>query len=58
MGGKPMNAAVVGAVPFGNGYLMVGADGGIFNFSDQPFLGSLGSTPPPDPVVAVAGFPR
>ena len=31
-------------VAFGNGYLMVASDGGIFNFSDKPFLGSLGGT--------------
>ena len=29
-------------------------DGGIFNFSDQPFVGSLGSTPPATPVVSVS----
>jgi hypothetical protein len=41
-------------VPFGNGYLMVATDGGIFNFSDKPFLGSLGATPPADPISSVA----
>jgi hypothetical protein len=50
-------AVVPGAmVPFGNGYLMVGEDGGIFNFSDRPFLGSLGASPPPSPIVAVAAL--
>ncbi|MDQ1498134.1 MAG: hypothetical protein QOI86_1474, partial [Actinomycetota bacterium] len=38
----------------GNGYLMVAADGGIFNFSDQPFAGSLGNNPPTHPITAVA----
>ncbi|MEM8903780.1 MAG: hypothetical protein AAGF02_08775, partial [Actinomycetota bacterium] len=57
MGGTPLNAPVVGAVAFGDGYLMVGADGGIFNFSDQAFLGSLGGSPPAQAVTAVAGFP-
>jgi hypothetical protein len=33
---------------------MVGADGGIFNFSDLDFLGSLGSTPPASRIVDVA----
>ena len=33
---------------------MVAADGGIFSFSDEPFLGSLGATPPATPIVAVA----
>ena len=36
-------------VRYGAGYLMVAADGGIFNFSDQAFLGSLGDNPPPKP---------
>ena len=29
-------------MPFGSGYLMVASDGGIFNFSDKAFYGSLG----------------
>jgi hypothetical protein len=41
-------------VRYGNGYIMVGEDGGIFTFSDQPFVGSLGSTPPATPIVSVA----
>ncbi|MGH9024064.1 MAG: hypothetical protein ACRDV9_13365, partial [Acidimicrobiia bacterium] len=36
MGDKALNRPVTGMVPFGNGYLMVGEDGGIFNFSDRP----------------------
>ncbi len=51
-----LNQPVVGAIPFGSGYLMVAADGGIFNFSDLAFLGSLGGTPLPAPIVAVAAF--
>jgi titin len=54
MGAHRLNRPVSGMVPFGDGYLMVGEDGGIFNFSDRPFLGSLGATPPARPVVAVA----
>ena len=45
---------IVGMVAFGNGYLMVGADGGIFNFSTKPFYGSLGGHPPAVPIVSVA----
>jgi hypothetical protein len=56
MGGKPLNHPVVGMVRFGSGYLMVASDGGIFNFSDKPFLGSLGSNPPPNAIVAVAAL--
>jgi hypothetical protein len=41
-------------VRFGDGYLMVGADGGVFNFSGQPFAGSLGASPPANPIVSVA----
>jgi hypothetical protein len=35
---------------------MVAEDGGIFNFSDRPFSGSLGATRIPHPVVAVAAL--
>ncbi|MGQ0825505.1 MAG: hypothetical protein ACT4OX_10865 [Actinomycetota bacterium] len=54
MGGVQLNKPVAGMVSYGNGYLMVGEDGGIFNFSDQPFVGSLGSSPPSSPVVSFA----
>jgi hypothetical protein len=33
---------------------MVAEDGGVFNFSDRPFSGSLGAKPPAHPIVAVA----
>ena len=56
MGGKPLNKPVTGMVRFADGYLMVGEDGGIFNFSSQQFLGSLGSTPPARPIVSVAAL--
>jgi hypothetical protein len=35
---------------------MVAADGGIFSFSDKPFVGSLGDRPPAIPVVSVASL--
>ena len=54
MGGKRLNRPIVGMARFGNGYLMVASDGGIFNFSDMPFRGSLGATPPSRPITAVA----
>jgi hypothetical protein len=54
MGATPLNQAVIGAVAYGDGNLMVAADGGIFDFSNLAFLGSLGSTPPPSPIVDVA----
>jgi myo-inositol-hexaphosphate 3-phosphohydrolase len=54
LGSVKLNKPITGMVPFGNGYLMVGEDGGIFNFSDKPFHGSLGDTPPADPITSVA----
>ncbi len=54
MGGTQLNRPVTGMVPNGNGYLMVGEDGGIFNFSDKPFFGSLGANPPASRIVSVA----
>jgi hypothetical protein len=35
---------------------MVASDGGIFNFSDKPFSGSLGAAPPAQPIVGVAAL--
>ena len=58
MGATKLNRPVVGMVRYGNGYLMVGADGGIFNFSDRDFKGSLGANPPQRPVTAVAVLER
>jgi hypothetical protein len=49
-----LNKPVTGMVTGPAGYLMVATDGGIFAFGDVPFAGSLGSTPPPRPIVAVA----
>jgi uncharacterized delta-60 repeat protein len=56
LGDVKLNRPVTGMVRYGGGYLMVGEDGGIFNFSDKPFLGSLGGSPPEKRVVAVASF--
>jgi hypothetical protein len=52
--GTSLNLPIIGMVAYGNGYLMVSSDGGIFTFSDQPFEGSLGSTPIPAPIVSVS----
>jgi lysophospholipase L1-like esterase len=54
LGTATLNAPIAGMVPYGDGYLQVAADGGVFNFSSSPFLGSLGSEPPQDPIVAIA----
>lgn len=52
--GQRLNAPVIGAIAYGEGYLLVASDGGIFTFSTSPFLGSLGSNPPPTPIIGVA----
>jgi hypothetical protein len=49
-----LNKPVTGMVTSRAGYLMVAADGGVFAFGDVPFSGSLGATPPPHPIIAVA----
>jgi len=38
---------------YGNGYLMVAEDGGVFDFSDKPFSGSTGDNPPANPMVSI-----
>jgi ribosomal protein L24E len=54
MGTTKLSRPVTGMVRYGDGYLMVGEDGGIFNFSSAPFAGSLGGHPPAQPIVSVA----
>jgi hypothetical protein len=59
LNGRLPNAPVRGMVPYGDAYLMVATDGGIFNFATNlAFVGSLGADPPDAPVVAVAALPR
>jgi hypothetical protein len=43
-------------VAYGNGYLLVGSDGGVFDFSNKAFLGSLGGLPIGAPIIAIAAF--
>ena len=38
----------------GGGYWLIASDGGIFAYGDAHFHGSLGSNPPPTPIVGVA----
>ena len=56
MGGVALARPVTGMVRYGDGYLMVGEDGGIFDFSSSPFAGSLGGHPPAKPIVSVAAL--
>jgi N-acetylmuramoyl-L-alanine amidase len=53
------NAPIVGmaATPDGQGYWMVGADGGIFSFGDAAFYGSTGSLHLNAPIVGMAATP-
>jgi hypothetical protein len=57
MGGTRLSKPITGMVPYGDGYLMVGEDGGVFDFSNLAFVGSLGANPPAHPIVAVAAAP-
>ena len=56
MGGTKLNKPITGMVRYADGYLMVGEDGGIFDFSSSPFAGSLGGHPPARPIVSVAAL--
>jgi hypothetical protein len=56
MGGTSLVQPVIGMVRFGNGYVMVASDGGVFDFADRPFSGSLASRSLRAPVVAIAAF--
>ena len=56
LAGIPLQGDIVAIVSFGNGYVILGEDGGAFSFTDIAFLGSLGANPPDTPVVAIAAF--
>ncbi len=56
LGGLKLNKPITGMVRYADGYMMVGEDGGIFNFSSKDFLGSLGANPPLRPIVSVAAL--
>ena len=55
MGGKPLNAPVIGMTPTGDqqGYWLVAKDGGIFSFGDATFYGSMGGKPLNAPVIGM-----
>ncbi len=59
MGGKPLNAPIVGATPtsVGLGYWLVASDGGIFSFGDASFYGSPGAISLNEPIVGMASTP-
>ncbi|MCP4961662.1 MAG: hypothetical protein GY925_20645 [Actinomycetia bacterium] len=51
---KPIN----GMVAFGDAYLMSASDGGVFNFSNLAFFGSLGGRTIASPIVGIAAVPE
>jgi len=55
MGGRALAAPIVAiaATPSGNGYWLVGADGGVFAFGDARYAGGLGRKPSTSPVVGI-----
>ncbi|MFT7646383.1 MAG: PKD repeat protein [Candidatus Poriferisodalaceae bacterium] len=53
----PLNKPGIGMVAYGDGYLMVATDGGVFNFSNLAFNGSLGANPPNTDIVAITPLP-
>ena len=55
-GALRLNAPIAGMVRYADGYLMVASDGGIFDYSREAFLGSLGDHPPSAPIVGVGAF--
>jgi hypothetical protein len=59
LSGTSVNAPVVGvaSTPDGNGYWLVGADGGVYCFGDAPFEGSLGGVALAQPIRGMAATP-
>ncbi len=56
LGSIRLNRPVVGMIAYGNGYLMVGSDGGVFNFSDKQFFGSIGGRPELTSLLGIVGI--
>ncbi|MCP5027214.1 MAG: serine protease [Actinomycetia bacterium] len=59
MSGFVLNGPVIDSspTPSGNGYFMVGSDGGVFTFGDATFVGSMGGTPLNEPVQGLVPDP-
>jgi Immunoglobulin I-set domain len=55
LAGKHLAAPIVGvaATPYGGGYWLVGADGGVFTFGNANYYGSLGGTHLNAPIVGI-----
>jgi hypothetical protein len=46
----------IAATPDGGGYWLTASDGGIFNYGDAGFFGSMGGRPMVSPVVGGAAY--
>ncbi|MDB6027569.1 MAG: Esterase [Verrucomicrobiales bacterium] len=57
--GSPANNRVgIARTPSGQGYWIVGSDGGVFSFGDAGFYGSMGGQALNSPVVAICARPQ
>jgi hypothetical protein len=54
---RPAPVVAMVGTPDGNGYWLVGSDGGVFTFGDAPFHGSMGGTRLNAPIVGMAVTP-
>ena len=54
LGGHTLNAPIVGAAAVPDGYILVGADGGVFTFGNAQFFGSLSGRRLSAPIVGIA----
>ena len=59
LSGRTLNADVVGmtSTPYGDGYWLLGRDGGVFTFGAARFFGSTGAMTLNQPVIAMAPTP-
>jgi hypothetical protein len=69
MGGQPLNKPIVGIAStagsvnpssgsiVGDGYWLVASDGGVFNFGNAGFMGSMGGQPLNKPIVSIIPGP-
>jgi beta-glucanase (GH16 family) len=59
LAGSHLNAPIIGvaALPGGNGYWLLGSDGGVFSYGDTNFYGSTGGIHLNSPVVGMAPTP-